>query len=219
MPHHHQDHDRHAGHSVAMFRDKFWLSLALTIPTAMWSPDVQHWFGYTAPRFPGSRFIPAILGTIVFFYGGLVFLRGARGELADRKPGMMTLISLAIVVAFSTSLAATFGLFEIDVWWEVASLITIMVLGHWLEMRAISQAQGALHALAALLPDTAERENGNGVQTVPLAELHVDDIILVRPGTRLPADGAVVEGSADVDESMITGESSLHFRGKFLLTS
>jgi P-type Cu2+ transporter len=117
-------HDRHAGHSVAMFRDKFWLSFALTIPVVFWSTDVQHWLGYTAPSFPGSQFIPAILGTVVFVYGGLVFVRGAWGELADRKPGMMTLISLAIVVAFGTSLSAAFGLFEIDVWWEVASLIT-----------------------------------------------------------------------------------------------
>jgi Cu2+-exporting ATPase len=200
-------HDRHAGHSVAMFRDKFWLSFGLTIPVVFWSTDVQHWLGYTAPSFPGSKFIPAILGTIVFVYGGLVFIRGAWGELADRKPGMMTLISLAIVVAFGTSLAATFGLFEIDVWWEVASLITIMVLGHWLEMRAISQARGALNALAALLPDTAERVNGTDTQTVPLSELRTGDIVLVRPGARVPADGFVAEGSADVDESMITGES------------
>jgi P-type Cu2+ transporter len=200
-------HDRHAGHSVAMFRDKFWLSFALTIPVVFWSTDVQHWLGYTAPSFPGSKFIPAILGTIVFVYGGLVFIRGAWGELADRKPGMMTLISLAIVVAFGTSLAATFGLFEIDVWWELASLITIMVLGHWLEMRAISQARGALNALAALLPDTAERVNGADTQAVPLSELRVGDIVLVRPGARVPADGVVAEGSADVDESMITGES------------
>ncbi len=207
MPHDHQGHERHAGHSVAMFRDKFWLSFALTIPTVIWSPEVQHWLGYTAPAFPGSRFIPAILGTIVFVYGGLVFVRGAKSELADHKPGMMTLISLAIIVAFATSLAATFGLFEIDVWWELASLITIMVLGHWLEMRAISQARGALNALAALLPDTAERVNGTEVQTVPLAELQVGDVVLVRPGTRVPADGVVVEGAADVDESMITGES------------
>jgi len=120
---------------------------------------------------------------------------------------MMTLISLAIVVAFGTSLAATFGLFEIDVWWEVASLITIMVLGHWLEMRAISQARGALNALAALLPDTAERINGTDTRSVPLSELRVGDIVLVRPGARVPADGIVAEGSADVDESMITGES------------
>src|SRR3989441_1908651 len=190
-----------------MFRDKFWLSLALTIPVVFWSTDVQHWLGYTAPSFVGSKFIPAILGTVVFVYGGLVFIRGAWSELADRKPGMMTLISLAIIVAFGTSLAATFGLFEIDVWWEVASLITIMVLGHWLEMRAISQARGALNALAALLPDTAERVNGAEVQTIPLAELHVGDVVLVRPGTRVPADGVVVEGTADVDESVITGES------------
>jgi Cu2+-exporting ATPase len=203
----HGSHDRHAGHSVAMFRDKFWLSFALTIPVVFWSTDVQHWLGYTAPTFPGSKFIPAILGTVVFVYGGLVFIRGAGGELADRKPGMMTLISLAIVVAFGTSLSATFGLFEIDVWWELASLITIMVLGHWLEMRAISQARGALNALAALLPDTAERVNGAETETVPLSELRVGDVVLVRPGARVPADGSVVEGTADVDESMITGES------------
>src|SRR4030088_657923 len=203
----HGSHDRHAGHSVAMFRDKFWLSLALTIPVVFWATDVQHWLGYTAPSFPGSGFIPAIFGTVVFGYGGLVFIRGAWGELADHKPGMMTLISLAIIVAFGTSLAATFGLFEIDVWWELASLITIMVLGHWLEMRAIAQARGALNALAALLPDTAERANGADTQSVPRSELRVGDIVLVRPGARVPADGTVVEGAADVDESMITGES------------
>jgi len=196
-----------------MFRDKFWLSLGLTIPAVIWSPEVQHWLGYTAPAFPGSTLIPAILGTTVFVYGGAVFLRGARGELAGHQPGMMTLISLAILVAFSTSLAATFGLFEVEVWWELASLITIMVLGHWLEMRAISQAQGALHALAALLPDTAERVNGAEVHTVPLEELHAGDIVLVRPGARVPADGSVVEGNADVDESMITGESKAVSKG------
>src|SRR4030081_1453864 len=169
----HGSHDRHAGHSVAMFRDKFWLSFVLTIPVVFWSTDVQHWLGYTAPSFPGSTFIPAILGTVVFVYGGLVFIRGAWGEIADHKPGMMTLISLAIIVAFGTSLAATFGLFEIDVWWELASLITIMLLGHWLEMRAISQARGAVNALAALLPDTAERVSGTEIKNVPLSDLHV----------------------------------------------
>jgi P-type Cu2+ transporter len=128
-------------------------------------------------------------------------------NLRIAPPGMMTLISLAIIVAFATSLAATFGVFEIDVWWELASLITIMVLGHWLEMRAISQARGALNALAALLPDTAERVEGAGTRSVPLSELRVGDVVLVRPGARVPADGAVVEGAADVDESMITGES------------
>jgi Cu2+-exporting ATPase len=200
-------HDRHTGHSVAMFRDKFWLSFALTIPVVFWSGDVQHWLGYTAPTFPGSKFIPPILGTVVFFYGGLVFISGARGELADRKPGMMTLISLGIIAALGTSLAGTFGLFDIDIWWELTSLITIMLLGHWLEMRAISQARGALDALAALLPSTAERVKGADTEAVALSELRVGDIVLVRPGARVAADGIVVEGTADVDESMISGES------------
>jgi Cu2+-exporting ATPase len=204
----HAGRDRHAGHSVAMFRDKFWLSFTLTIPVVFWSTDVQHWLGYTAPTFPGSKFIPPILGTLVFVYGGLVFIRGAWGELADHKPGMMTLISLGIIAAFGTSLASTFGSFKIDVWWELASLITVMLLGHWLEMRAISQARGALDALAALLPDTAERVKGADTESVPLSELRVGDIVLVRPGARVPADGTVVEGTADVDESMITGESN-----------
>jgi P-type Cu2+ transporter len=203
----HPSHDRHAGHSVTMFRNKFWLSFALTIPVVFWSTDVQHWLGYTAPIFPGSKLIPPILGTVIFVYGGLVFIRGAWGELADHKPGMMTLISLGIIAAFGTSLAATFGLFELDVWWELTSLITVMLLGHWLEMRAISQARGALNALAALLPDTAERVKGADTESVPLSELRVGDIVLVRPGARVPADGTVVEGTADVDESMITGES------------
>ncbi|HJY07024.1 MAG TPA: HAD-IC family P-type ATPase, partial [Bryobacteraceae bacterium] len=214
MSYGHGKHDRHAGHSVAMFRDKFWLSLALTIPTVVWSPEVQHWLGYNAPAFPGSTLIPAILGTTVFFYGGLVFIRGAQSELADRKPGMMTLITLAIIVAFVTSLAATFGLFEIEVWWELASLITIMILGHWLEMRAIFQAHGALDALAALLPDTAERMNHSEIQIVSLQELQTGDIVLVRPGTRVPADGTVIDGTADVDESMITGESKQVMKGR-----
>ena len=200
-------HDRHAGHSVAMFRDKFWLSFALTIPVVIWSSDVQGWFGYTAPSFPGSNLVPAVLGTLVFIYGGLVFIRGARRELAEHRPGMMTLISLAIIVAFGTSLAATFGLFEIDVWWELTSLITIMVLGHWMEMRAISQARGALNALAGLLPDTAERVTGADSQSVPLSEVRAGDVLLIRPGARVPADGTVIEGAAEVDESMITGES------------
>jgi Cu2+-exporting ATPase len=203
----HGSHDHHAGHSVAMFRDKFWLSFVLTLPVLFWSADVQRWFGYAAPSFHGSRFIPAILGTVIFFYGGLVFIRGAWGELADHKPGMMTLISLGIIVAFGTSLAGTFGLFELEVWWELASLITIMLLGHWLEMRAIFQSRGALNALAALPPDTAERVRGADTEKVPLSELRVGDIVLVRPGARVPADGVVVEGVADVDESMITGES------------
>ena len=203
----HAAHDRHAGHSVAMFRDKFWLSFALTIPVVILSPEVAEWLGYTIPDLPLIEYLPAILGTVIFFYGGLVFIRGAQGELADRSPGMMTLISLAIVVAFGTSWAGTLGLFEVEIWWELATLITIMLLGHWLEMRSIAQARGALAALAELLPDTAERVVNGGTEEVPLAALRESDVVLVRPGARVPADGVVVDGSADVDESLITGES------------
>ena len=203
----HAAHDRHEGHSVSMFRDKFWLSLALTIPVVILSPEVAEWLGYTIPDLPGIEYVPAILGTIIFFYGGLVFTRGAQGELADRQPGMMTLISLAIAVAFVTSWAGTLGFFEVEIWWELATLITIMLLGHWLEMRSIAQARGALTALAELLPETAERVNADGTEEVPIGSLRINDIVLVRPGARAPADGIVADGAADVDESMITGES------------
>jgi Cu2+-exporting ATPase len=201
------EHDKHAGHSVAMFRDKFWVSLVLTIPVVLLSPDVAMWLGYDVPAFPGSDYLPAVLGTAVFLYGGLVFIRGAAGELRDRQPGMMTLISLAIVVAFVTSWAGTLGLFEVEIWWELATLITIMLLGHWLEMRSIAQARGALAALAELLPDTAERVTADGTETVALGALALGDLVLVRPGGRVPIDGDVVDGTADVDESLITGES------------
>ena len=207
MDHAAAGHDRHEGHSVAMFRDKFWLSFVLTIPVIFLSHDIQEWFGYAVPMIPGIEYLPAILGTIIFLYGGMVFIRGARGELADGKPGMMTLISLAIIVAFVTSWAGTLGLFEVEIWWELATLITIMLLGHWLEMRSIAQARGALNALAELLPDTAERVIDAGTEEVPIAALALRDVVLVRPGARVPADGVVVEGTADVDESMITGES------------
>jgi hypothetical protein len=200
-------HNKHAGHDPAVFRRQFWIVLALTLPVVAWSAEVQRWLGYQAPVFPGSDLIPALLGTGVFAYGGRVFLVGALSELRDRLPGMMTLISLAVVVAFVASWAATLGLFDIDVWWELATLITVMSLGHWLEMRSIMQAQGALSALAELLPDSAERVTDGGTETVPLADVTAGDVVLVRPGARVPADGVVVEGSADVDESMITGES------------
>ena len=203
----HAAHDKHAGHDPDVFRRQFWVVLALTIPVVIWSAEVQHWLGYLAPRFPGSEWVPAVLGTIVFLYGGKVFLHGARTELSSRQPGMMTLISLAIVVAFVASWAATLGIFEVDVWWELATLITVMSLGHWIEMRSIMQAQGALNALAALLPDSAERVIDGGTESVPLAELRLGDAVLVRPGARVPADGEIVDGTAEVDESMITGES------------
>ena len=203
----HAGHDRHEGHSVAMFRDRFWLSLLLTIPIVLLSHDVAMWLGYEVPALLGAAWLPAILGTIVFSYGGTVFLRGGVQELRDRQPGMMTLISMAIVVAFVTSWAGTLGLFEVEIWWELATLVTIMLLGHWLEMRSIAQARGALSVLAELLPDEAERVTSDGIETVALAALMPGDVVLVRPGARIPADGTVAEGGAEVDESMITGES------------
>ena len=138
----HGGHDKHAGHSVAMFRDRFWLSLALTLPVIFFSEMIQEWFGYTAPSFPGSEWIAPVLGTVIFFYGGSPFLKGAVGEIRDRQPGMMLLIAMAITVAFLASLATTLGWFDLEFWWELAALITIMLLGHWMEMRAIGQARG-----------------------------------------------------------------------------
>ena len=191
-----------------MFRQKFWGTLLLSIPTIVWSPMIQHWFGYSAPGgATASRWIPAFFGALVFAYGGWVFIRGALGEIRDRRPGMMTLISLAISVAFVFSLAVTFGFPGSDLWWELATLVTIMVLGHWIEMRSVSQAEGALKELAKLLPDTAVRIVGDRTETVAVSELSVGDLVLVRPGASIPADGVVQDGTTDVNESMITGES------------
>jgi Cu2+-exporting ATPase len=168
---------------------------------------VQDWLGYTAPSFPLSDRLPAILGTIVFFYGGWPFLQGGVREVRDRQPGMMLLISLAIVVAFLSSLASEVELLDLEFWWELALLIDVMLLGHWQEMKALGQASGALEALAALLPDEAEVVGDGGVRTVPVTELRLGDLVLVRSGGRVPADGTVEEGTAEFDESMITGES------------
>jgi Cu2+-exporting ATPase len=201
-------HERHAGHSVEMFRQRFWGTLLLSIPTLVWAPTIQHWFGYAAPGgAAASRWIPAVFGSLVFAYGGWIFVRGAKGELADRRPGMMTLIALAISVAFVFSLAVTFGFPGMDLWWELATLVTVMVLGHWVEMRSISQAQGALKELAKLLPDIAVRIAGERTEEVPASALRQGDLVLVRPGASIPADGIVRDGASDVNESMITGES------------
>jgi P-type Cu2+ transporter len=200
-------HDRHAGHSVAMFRDKFWITLLLSIPTLLWSGMVQHMFGFSAPIFPVSEYVPALFGTAVYFYGGLVFVKGGLQELRDRKPGMMTLISLAITVAFVFSLAVTIGYPGEALWWELASLVTIMLLGHWIEMRSISQASGALRELARLLPSTAQRIVGETIEDVEISALREGDLVLVRPGASVPADAIVQSGKSDVNESMITGES------------
>jgi Cu2+-exporting ATPase len=191
-----------------MFRQKFWGTLLLSIPTVIWSPMIQQWFRYTAPGgATASRWVPAIFGTLVFAHGGWVFIQGAIGELRERLPGMMTLISLAISVAFVFSLAVTLGFPGSDLWWELATLVTIMVLGHWIEMRSISQAEGALKELAKLLPDTAVRLAGEGTETVSVNDLRPGDLVLVRPGASVPADGVVQEGRSDINESMITGES------------
>jgi P-type Cu2+ transporter len=207
----HGGHDKHAGHSVAMFRDKFWLSLVLTIPTLIWGHMLQRAFGYTPPVIPGARWIPAAFGTTVFLYGGWPFIQGARRELRERLPGMMTLIALAISVAFLFSAAVTLGYPGMPLWEELATLVTIMLLGHWIEMRSISRAQGALAELAKLLPDSAVRVlRDAGVERfeeVPVTALQEGNLVLVRPGARIPADGAVREGHSSVDESMITGES------------
>jgi Cu2+-exporting ATPase len=203
----HAAHDKHAGHSVAMFRDKFWLSLSLTIPTLVWGHMLPNALHYSAPAFPGSRWIPATFGIAVFFYGGRVFMQGAIRELRDRLPGMMTLIALAISVAFLFSLAVTFGYPGLPLWEELATLVTTMLLGHWLEMRSIAQAQGAIGALARLLPNTATRLRGEVAEEVPLSDLREGDLVLVRPGQSVAADGIVQQGASSVNESMITGES------------
>ena len=168
---------------------------------------VQHMFGFSAPAFPGSPYIPALFGTAVYLYGGSVFVKGGLRELRDRLPGMMTLISLAITVAFVFSLAVTLGYPGEALWWELASLVTIMLLGHWIEMRSISQASGALRELARLLPSTAQRLVGETIEDVAISALREGDLVLVRPGASVPADGIVQSGKSDVNESMITGES------------
>nr|WP_091344891.1 heavy metal translocating P-type ATPase [Micromonospora rhizosphaerae] len=190
-----------------MFRRRFWVCLALTIPIVLTSHLVMDWLGYSL-NFPGVSLVGPVLGSVVFFYGGWPFLVGAVREVRDRAPGMMLLIGMAITVAYLASVATSVGVFGLDFWWELAALVTIMLFGHWQEMTAIGQARGALAALAALLPDEAERIRPDGsIERVAVADLGPGDIVLVRPGGRVPADGHVVEGSAELDESMITGES------------
>jgi P-type Cu2+ transporter len=200
--------DPHAGHTATSFRSRFWWSLALTVPVVVSSEHIEELLGYRAPRFPGSEWIAPVLGTAVFLYGGLVFLRGAWGEWRGRRPGMMTLIALAITVAFGFSWVVQLGaLSATPLWWELATLVTIMLLGHWIEMRSIDQAQGALGELAKLLPDTATRLVDGGEERVAVAELRAGDLVLVRPGESVPVDGVVRRGTSTLDEAAITGES------------
>src|SRR5215212_32677 len=201
--HGHSDHGDHAG----MFRRRFWWSLLLTVPIVATSEMVMDWFGYELD-FYGIQWVGPVLGSVVFLWGGRPFLEGGRREVEERRPGMMLLIAMAITVAYVASMATSLDWFDLDFWWELSLLVTIMLLGHWQEMKALGQASDALAALAALLPDEAERIGGSGVvETVALDELRTGDVVLVRPGGRVPADGGIVDGVAEVDESMITGES------------
>ena len=221
----HAGHTAHEGHSgrghgdhVAAFRRLFWAMLVLAVPTVAFSGMFAMILGYTVPAFPGAQWVSPVLGTVMYLWGGRPFLTGAISEIRSRAPGMMLLIGLAITVAFVSSWGASLGVLhhQLDFWWELALLIVIMLLGHWIEMRSLAQTTSALDSLAALLPDEAERvvgDRANNTETVPPSELRVGDVVVVRPGGSVPADGRVVDGSADVDESMVTGESRPVRRG------
>jgi Cu2+-exporting ATPase len=200
-------HDRHAGHSVEMFRNRFWICLILTIPVLAYAEGLWEVFGLEAPALPGGRYVSFALGTVIFLYGGSVFLRSAVGELGARMPGMMTLVALGITAAYLYSAATTFFVEGEGFYWELATLVDVMLLGHWIEMRSIGRAGEALTELAGLLPDTAERVVDGGVEEVAVAGLSAGDTVLVRPGARVPADGTVLEGETHVNEAMLTGES------------
>ncbi|MEW6287040.1 MAG: copper-translocating P-type ATPase [Chloroflexota bacterium] len=214
MPAQAKDHSAHRGHGVdhtgheQMFRVRFWWSLLLSIPVLLYSEMIQMWLGFMPPAFPFSEWIPFAFSVAIFAYGGVPFIQMAIPELQDRKPGMMTLISLAISVAFAYSVAAQFIALGEGFFWELVTLIDIMLLGHWLEMRSVRQASGALNELAKLMPDTAERiHHGDMTETVPVSALQRGDLVLVRPGASIPADGEVVDGHSNVNEAMVTGES------------
>ncbi|HZD18407.1 MAG TPA: heavy metal translocating P-type ATPase [Actinomycetota bacterium] len=203
----HAGHDRHAGHSVEMFRNRFWVCLVLTVPVLIYAEGLWELVGLDPPDLPGGRAVSFVLGTVIYLYGGVVFLRSAWGELRARTPGMMTLVALGITAAYAWSAATTFVVEGEGFYWELATLVDVMLLGHWIEMRSIGRAQGALSELAKLLPDTAERVTDGASEEVPVSELGEGDLVLVRPGGRVPTDGEVAEGSSDVNESMLTGES------------
>ena len=210
----HQGHEGHGGHGnhddhVAQFRRLFWIMVVLAIPTVALSSMFAMILGYPVPEFPGARWVSPVLGTVMYFWGGRPFLTGAISEIRSRTPGMMLLIGLAITVAFISSWGASLGVLDhqLDFWWELALLIVIMLLGHWIEMRSLAQTSSALESLAALLPDEAERVEDGGIVTVAPSDLRVGDVVVVRPGGSVPADGEIVDGAADMNESMVTGES------------
>jgi Cu2+-exporting ATPase len=200
-------HDGHAGHSPEMFRDRFFFCLILTLPIVYESDVFQHWLGYQAVRFPGADWVAPVLAIAVYVYGGWVFVAGAWHELAARAPGMMTLVALAITVAFVYSLAVSLGLAGMPFYWELATLVDVMLLGHWIEMLSIQGASRALEHLAALIPPVAHRVSGQVTEDLPVAELREGDVILIRPGEQIPADGVVVAGASSVNEAFLTGES------------
>ena len=203
----HAGHVDHSGHED-LFRKRFWVSLLLSIPVLLYTPMLQMWLGFRVPEFMGSQWVLPIFSIIVFLYGGVPFIQMAMPEIRNRQPGMMTLISLAISVSFSYSLATLFVNLGEGFFWELVTLIDIMLLGHWIEMRSVRQASGALNTLAKFMPDTAEHVMPNGsIHTMPVSSLKTGDLVLVRPGASIPADGVVEEGESDVNESMITGES------------
>ena len=204
---HHGQHDKHAGHSVEMFRNRFWVSAALTIPILAYADMLWGFVGLDAPDLPASKAVPFALATMIYAYGGVVFLRSAWNELRSGVPGMMTLVALGITTAYGYSTATTLVLAGEGFYWELATLVDIMLLGHWIEMRSIGRAGRALDELAKLLPDTAERVTDRTTEDVPVAELEAGDLVLVRPGGRVPADGEVADGESHTNEAMITGES------------
>ena len=214
----HGDHAGHAGHGdhVAQFRRLFWIMLVLAIPVVGFNETFAHLIGYQLPDAEWTRWISPLLGTVIYFWGGRPFLTGAVSEIRSRKPGMMLLIALAITVAFVSSWGASLNLLDrgLNFWWELALLVVIMLLGHWIEMRSLAQTTSALDSLAALLPDEAEKIDGDEVVKVTPADLEVGDVVIVRPGASVPADGTIVDGSASMDESMVTGESKTVRRGE-----
>lgn len=207
---HHQktgDRDKHAGHHTADFLKKFWIALAITIPVFFYSEMALMVFGIRGPEFPGWQYITLVLGSVVYFYCGWVFLQSAYRELKARLPGMMTLIAIAITTAYAYSVFAVLAGRMEELLFELSSLITIMLLGHWIEMKSVQGAQGALKELSKLLPDTAEVVRGGRTEIIALTDLRISDIVLVNPGAKVPADGTIIEGHSELNESIITGES------------
>ena len=203
--HGHSHHDHHKM-MIKDFKKRFWISSLLTIPVLLLSPMIQSWMGVNW-TFKGDNYILFALASVIFFYGGLPFLKGLDEELKKKAPGMMTLIAIAVSAAYFYSVAVIFGFAGKTFFWELATLIDVMLLGHWLEMKSVLGASKALEALAALMPNEANLVHGDHIMKVKVSELKQDDIILIKPGEKVPADGVIIDGESDLNESMLTGES------------